>query len=493
MEVFMCNKLDNEFEDRFYDEFDDEFRFMFNEFETLREFGDGTFMYKDNHPDGFELIELQDDFNENDEEIDLIIPEKIRSYNVVSIGCQSLLGHNFIKSVVIPASVKKIDHSAFAYCNGLKKVTFLSENIDVKSTAFHECDSLCEINSFMYKMLSPVQFCNVIEHKFDIWDTLDKVEKDDFLSCFKKSEEFCKAVYSSNNYDLVAFALDLNLKLIISDFDYYIKYHREHNNTAISAKFLDKKITNFTQQEIDEFNENLELVNLGLRVPDIDQLNSKWKIEIGNFDGYTISGYKGVETTEILTAETIKEYNIVSFVQDKEYSFAPLEKLVIGDGILSIEYGAFSDCKSLEKIVMPNTVESLGMKCFANCTNLKEIVMPNTLDYIDAYAFSNCSALKEITLPENLTKIPIFLFDCCESLEKIVIPNSVKLIDEHAFFYCRSLIEIVIPSSVEKICEYCFENCINLERVAISSSDTKIDSSAFYNCDKVEIVKLWLL
>lgn len=65
------------------------------------------------------------------------------------------------------------------------------------------------------------------------------------------------------------------------------------------------------------------------------------------------------------------------------------KKIVIPEGVTSIEDGAFYGC-SLTSIEIPNSVTSIGDWAFTDCTGLTSVQIPNSVINIGSWAFSEC-------------------------------------------------------------------------------------------------------
>lgn len=63
----------------------------------------------------------------------------------------------------------------------------------------------------------------------------------------------------------------------------------------------------------------------------------------------------------------------VSWDSEKE----SIKKVIIENGVTSIGYNAFSDCKGLTSITIPNSVTSIGNGVFCFCSGLTEITILN--------------------------------------------------------------------------------------------------------------------
>lgn len=81
--------------------------------------------------------------------------------------------------------------------------------------------------------------------------------------------------------------------------------------------------------------------------------------------------------------------------------------------------------------------------------DIKKVVIENGVTSINDEAFQECVNLKEVTIPVGVTQIGYKAFEGCKSLQTIAIPASVKEIDYRAFFACSSLGEISVHSANE--------------------------------------------
>ena len=90
-------------------------------------------------------------------------------------------------------------------------------------------------------------------------------------------------------------------------------------------------------------------------------------------------------------------------------------------------------------------------------------VIPNYVVTIEAGAFKNCRNLKSVIIPSTVKSIGEEAFYWCSSLNSVVIEgNNLKSIGEDAFVYCSSLMRIELPKSVKDIGSYAFLYCSNL-------------------------------
>ena len=74
------------------------------------------------------------------------IPDSIGGIPVIAIGKGAFEGNRNIKSITIPASVKKINDDAFRECMSLQDVTVKGSDIQIWNNAFYDCNKLVTVN-----------------------------------------------------------------------------------------------------------------------------------------------------------------------------------------------------------------------------------------------------------------------------------------------------------------------------------------------------------
>lgn len=214
--------------------------------------------------------------------------------------------------------------------------------------------------------------------------------------------------------------------------------------------------------------------------------------------GSKVNGF-GNDTTSIYTGafqncstlETVEMPDSVTYIGNHAFcNCSGLTKVVLDNGLATIDNDAFRACSSLTDIAIPNSVTSIGEAAFIFCSSLRNITLPDGITTINGFVLEMCSSLTSITIPDTVTEIGDHAFAWCSSLTGITIPNSVRAIDDGVFYNCSRLTGVTIPANVTSISNNLFGNCTSLRGITISNSITSIGDGAFYNCSSLTSVTL---
>ena len=181
---------------------------------------------------------------------------------------------------------------------------------------------------------------------------------------------------------------------------------------------------------------------------------------------------------------------------------------------------AFLACSLIEELALPKTLTSIVPTAFVGCKGLRNVtveegslsyvidngalldydktilllfpaqcdrtayVIPSTVQTIVAAAFYGCK-LKRLTLPPALTKLGNSSLSGLTQLESITIPATVTEIGPAALSGCRTLKEIVIPNSVRNIGMSAFSGCSSLVKVTLGAGCQVLDGGAFSGCNNI--------
>ena len=182
-------------------------------------------------------------------------------------------------------------------------------------------------------------------------------------------------------------------------------------------------------------------------------------------------------------------------------------KTKISQGVTTVGFRAFDDCKNLKNIEIPASVRVIEDFAFFECHKLESIEILSSEVGIGEGAFEDCPALKTVKMPYvteyhgwfvdsvNLTNVEMpsvevigdNAFAGQKKLNKLVFPKLLE-VGEGAFKGCTGLTNIMMPSVVE-IKSGAFNDCTKLKEIEISSVQ-EVGESAFAGCTALESVEL---
>ena len=121
-------------------------------------------------------------------------------------------------------------------------------------------------------------------------------------------------------------------------------------------------------------------------------------------------------------------------------SYSGLTNLVIGGGVSSIGYEAFSGCIGLPRVTIPEGVTGIGDRAFYNCTGLTGLTIPGSATNIGSYAFSGCTRLVVVTIPYRVISIGQSAFSGCTWLTSVFLIGNAPSLGLSVFASCSATI-----------------------------------------------------
>lgn len=358
---------------------------------------------------------------------ELVIPDYLDSYPVVSIANEAFYQCSSLKSVKFPNSVKYIGKYSFEMCENLTTLTLPNSLINIEEEAFYDCKKLESLN---------------------LPGSLESIGQSAFSSCERLTTlTIPGSVETIGNR---AFQNCENIEtLTISEGVKSIGYYA-FAGLKITSVNIPKSVTT-----IDYSWGNPFLYCRSLESITVDADNPNY---------YSQNNSLIERSTNTLIAASINT--------------------VIPSGIKIIGAGAFYGLP-IETIAIPNTVNTIGNSAFSNCEELVSITIPSSVTKIDNYAFCYCPKIGNIKFSLGLKTIGERSFSTNSNyLKSVIIPEGVTSIAPLAFENCYSLEFVSLPSSLNTSLSYSFSGCNNLSEVevkAISPIHIYLDEFSFPN------------
>ena len=365
--------------------------------------------------------------------------------SVTRIGELAFFDTN-LKSVVLPDSVTEIGSGAFYSCNDLESITIPDGITKIDSSTFRGCEKLESItipDGVTEIGMCAFSSCANIK-SITIPDSVTKIGDQAFYGCTSLESITIPAGVTS----LTALTIPTQTTIIykgtmeqwesIKDRDFYHLVVCSDGETHPSGMCGD---------------------------------NLKWEY-LHETDTLKISG-----TGEMY--DYALEPDGWDYIDTRPWS--ELEDIIkvveIEEGVTSIGYRAFADCRTLVEAQIPSTVIQIGADAFEYCESLKNITIPDGVIKIGGGAFS-WSGLESVVIPDSVTKLNSG-FSNCSKLKSVVIGEGITKIGDYEFEHCESLSTVEMSNNVTEIGKCAFEDCTKLSKFRVSTSLNKVKTSAF--------------
>lgn len=197
----------------------------------------------------------------------------------------------------------------------------------------------------------------------------------------------------------------------------------------------------------------------------IAQDENGWTYEVGDKGEATITAYTGPEGSVTIPVQ-LGGYDITAIGSDV-FTTVNITSLVIPKGILTIDDGAFWECRSLNNIDVDTENP--------NYMSIDGIVYSKDKTVLIHYPAAKSGT--SYTVPDNVTAIGRCAFDHNQNLKSILLPETVIRIGDSAFWRCQSLIEFIIPKSVTAIGDAAFANCSSLTDLTVDAGNPSFKSA----------------
>ena len=466
---------------------------------------------------------------------DLVIPETIDGYPVVTIGEYAFANCSLLTSVTIPSSVELIDAHAFSDCGSLTSVQWNEGSLrTLKNHAFSGCTALADVampngvtemgnNIFLHchsltNAVIPTSVTNIGQYAFSYCNHLESLTLP-FIGSQRGNNRTDEAVFGHifglrayegltnviQTYDsslTITRYIPVSLKRIVISDEELIAKGAFDNCTMIAEIVINDGVTiidewAFNACALTEMTIPNSVTSIGygilgrcgrlkkLRLPFIgsqrgikDSPEALFGRIFGNpssFPEYMplIQHYDPADKTKTTTRKVPKTLNSVEITDET-----------------LVPYGAFENCSNLTSVVIGNSVTNIAKGAFAGCGGLESMAIPFTGKSRDAaqwangdcecafgYIFGTDSYVGSVTTRATVGdhSVP---YQVPFKLANVTLTGSEQL-RNYAFCYCAMLTNVTLSADIKTIGHKAFHNCIGLKHVEIPDSVNSLGPNAF--------------
>lgn len=165
------------------------------------------------------------------------------------------------------------------------------------------------------------------------------------------------------------------------------------------------------------------------------------------------------------------------------------ERLVIPEGVKTINRNSFWNCTGIQTIVFPKTLEDIGYNPFVGCSNIRFESNSSCFKVKDDALYDHdCTKLicypawkatGEVYLPDSVITLERGAFSGCDRMRAIHLHN-VNVINKSCFTNCTALQKVYCSDLITYIGEWAFAYCSSLNEISVGKN-TIIDNNAFSN------------
>ncbi len=374
------------------------------------------------------IDQIQSSFIKGFEKVeDISLPSTLTSIGgSVFEGCKSL------KSIVIPEGVTYLSQHAFKDCIALEDIKLPDSLLEVEPYTFEGCTSLRSIV---------------------IPDKVKKVRLTWFAGCTSLiSITFGESVQSIRHMDQET-QYRIRTMIFKGSAPNLEEYTLHRLTVTVYCPAGDSSWNNWPGTE--QFDTTIKLVPVNdpsSVVPNLD-LNiysgscgqtANWELKNGvlkitGTGSVTSSPWDPVagEVKKIVIEDGITEINCSS-------AFEPCKnatEVTLSKNLKKLGETAFQGC-NIKTLTIPGSLKVIPKNAFSYCHKLEKVVIQEGVISIEDDAFSNCEKLTSVEMPDSLESIGKRVFYRCSAMSSLVIPKNVKFLGEGFFLGMSSLKDI---------------------------------------------------
>ena len=325
---------------------------------------------------------------------------------VESIGAGAFNGCMSLETFIFPEMMTEIKNSTFHMCKKLNNISIPDGITVIEESAFSGCEALEIVNiSNTVKEIGAHAFSNCISLKsIIIPDSVTKLGESAFQNCYKLSS--IQLSKSLNKIEGASFIHCSELKSITIP-DNIIEIGESAFVECVKLAKLDlgkgvKKIGKHAFQSCSSIR-NLIIPNnvTEIGVQAFNCLNQMTSLTLSSnlkvIEEYAFGSCNALES--LVIPEGVIEIKANAFVNANS-----LKTLSLPSTLEKIGESAFTNNR-LEELIMPKNLKEIGYSAFYGSWNLTKLVLNDGLVSIDTGAFMGCELLTSVTIPSSVQYI----------------------------------------------------------------------------------------
>ncbi len=166
------------------------------------------------------------------------------------------------------------------------------------------------------------------------------------------------------------------------------------------------------------------------------------------------------------------------------------KRLVLLEGIKTINRNSFWNCKGIETIVFPESLNDIGYNPFVGCSNIHFESKTPYYKVVDGVLYNKdltkivCypawKAIGDIHILNSVITIERGAFSGCDKMTNLYLHN-VNIVNKSCFTNCSALKSLYCSDLITYVGEWAFAYCASLKEVSVLKG-TIVDNNAFSNC-----------
>ena len=345
----------------------------------------------------------------------IIIPNSVTQiWGDIFRDCQ------LIQSIIIPRGIKKIGARMFCGCSSLRSIHIPNTVTDIGESAFRGCVSLkmIDLPDSLSKIGNMAFYNCTALHAVEIPDSIEEIGFAAFENCTSLKTAVLPCNENRVRLGSSIFERCSSLSSIVIP-DNVIEIGNHAFKNCVSLQLI--KIGNSIKEiNIGTFEGciNVQFVF----IPDsVNCIYSSAFYGCLNLDfirlpnNVTIEGsaFTNCNNELHLDCSSLEITNGLVLANNRTSVISCLDNIinvVVPDGVLKIESGAFGGCSKIESIYIPMGCKEIGCGAFYGCTKLKKIFIPNSITAWNVgwdsgntgtEPFCKCTSLKSIYIPPS--------------------------------------------------------------------------------------------